>query len=377
MVYGSWSRGYKTGGWTTRLSNPLPTAPNFGPEKAETFELGVKSQFLDHRLQLNGAVFTTDYKGIQLNFQQGVSPTIQNAGDATIRGFELEAVLAPVRAFTLTGSVGYLDAHYRSVLGPAQVAPAGGVFGDAGVVPGATLPKTPDWKFNVSPRFEQELNGHGTLILIGDYTYTARLKNDTEGYFLLQRAATNVVNATLTYREPKERWDISVGGTNITDDRYLVTGQAQLAGGQAYGTYSRPAEWFARLGREVLVNNRAAARPPRSRGEDACPRLPRTEFWHDIKPIEKVFREGALPEIYASKIAEGDERYWVPISETVSSKPVWISPSKNMWADVLMSKSAGLVNRHYHSHPIWAYTISGKWAYLEHDWTATAGRLRL
>ena len=103
------------------------------------------------------------------------------------------------------------------------------------------------------------------------------------------------------------------------------------------------------------------------------PEAAKTEFWHDIKPIKQVFREGALPEIYASKIAEGDERYWVPISETVSSKPVWISPSKNMWADVLMSKSAGLVNRHYHPHPIWAYTISGKWAYLEHDWTATAG----
>jgi 2,4'-dihydroxyacetophenone dioxygenase len=96
-------------------------------------------------------------------------------------------------------------------------------------------------------------------------------------------------------------------------------------------------------------------------------------IWKSIKPIDKVFREGALPEIYASKIAEGDERYWVPISETVSSKPVWISPSKNMWADVLMAKSAGLVSRHYHSHPIWAYTISGKWAYLEHDWIATAG----
>jgi 2,4'-dihydroxyacetophenone dioxygenase len=97
------------------------------------------------------------------------------------------------------------------------------------------------------------------------------------------------------------------------------------------------------------------------------------EFWADIKPVPKVFREGALPEIYASKIAEGDPRYWMPISETVSSKPVWISPSKNMWADVLMSTGPGLVNRHYHPHPIWAYTISGKWAYLEHDWIATAG----
>jgi len=75
------------------------------------------------------------------------------------------------------------------------------------------------------------------------------------------------------------------------------------------------------------------------------------EFWADIKPVPKVFREGALPEIYSSKIAEGDPRYWVPISEPVSSKPVWISPSKNMWADVLMSTGPGLVNRHYHPPP--------------------------
>ncbi len=98
-----------------------------------------------------------------------------------------------------------------------------------------------------------------------------------------------------------------------------------------------------------------------------------TEFWKDIKPIEKVFQPNALPEVYMAKVAEGDERYWVPISETVSSKPLWISPQRNMWADVLMAKKAGLVNRHYHPHQIFAYTIQGKWGYLEHSWTATAG----
>lgn len=98
-----------------------------------------------------------------------------------------------------------------------------------------------------------------------------------------------------------------------------------------------------------------------------------TEFWKGIKPIPQAFRPGALPESYQPNIAEGDPKYWVPISETVSSKPVWISPSRNMWADVLMATEAGLVNRHYHPHPIWAYTISGKWGYLEHEWTATAG----
>ena len=34
---------------------------------------------------------------------------------------------------------------------------------------------------------------------------------------------------------------------------------------------------------------------------------------------------------------------------------------------------AGLVNRHYHPQQVFAYTISGKWGYLEHDWVATAG----
>ena len=32
-----------------------------------------------------------------------------------------------------------------------------------------------------------------------------------------------------------------------------------------------------------------------------------------------------------------------------------------------------MVNRHYHPHEVFAYTISGKWSYLEHDWVATAG----
>lgn len=99
----------------------------------------------------------------------------------------------------------------------------------------------------------------------------------------------------------------------------------------------------------------------------------KTEFWRDIKPIETVFKPDASPETYYANAAYGDEKYFVPISETVSSRPLWISPSQNKWADILMSKEAGLVNRHYHPHQIFAYTISGKWGYLEHEWIATAG----
>ena len=98
-----------------------------------------------------------------------------------------------------------------------------------------------------------------------------------------------------------------------------------------------------------------------------------TEFWRDLKPIEKVFQTDAKPEVYLPDAPTDDERYYVPFSDTVSSRPLWISPGQNRWCDILMAKEAGLVNRHYHPHEVFAYTISGQWSYLEHDWVATAG----
>jgi len=245
MFYGTWSRGYKTGGWTTRLSNPLPTAPDFNEEEVESFELGIKSTLFDGLMTLNGAVFTTRYTGIQLNFQQGVSPTIQNAGTARIRGAEIEMSIAPSDVFRLDASIGMIDAEYTSVLPGSVVAPnplQGGVFA------GGDLPKTPTFSLNISPRVELPIGDMGSIILIGDFTHTSSLWNDTERTFLLRRGGTNLLNASVTYRPRSERWSLTAGGTNLFDERYLVTGQAQIAGGQIYGTYSRPAEWYLRLG---------------------------------------------------------------------------------------------------------------------------------
>jgi len=98
-----------------------------------------------------------------------------------------------------------------------------------------------------------------------------------------------------------------------------------------------------------------------------------TEFWRDLKPITSVFKPDAAPEVYLGDAPTDDEKYYVPLSETVGTRPLWISPASNRWCDILYAKGAGLVNRHYHPHEVFSYTISGKWGYLEHDWTATAG----
>jgi iron complex outermembrane receptor protein len=53
-----------------------------------------------------------------------------------------------------------------------------------------------------------------------------------------------MLNASLTYRLPDEKWSLSIGGTNLANDRYIITGQNQVAGGVTYGTYNRPREWY-------------------------------------------------------------------------------------------------------------------------------------
>jgi len=257
MIYGSWSRGYRSGGWTTRLSNPLPVAPVFGPEKAESFEIGLKSQFLDRKLQLNVAAFDTNYNGIQLNQQIGVSPTVANLGNANVKGFEIELTAAPTREFSVTGSIGYLDAHYTYVCGEPGTAVQAFCAGNsayvapsslqAGVFSGAPLPKAPKFKFNISPRYEASV-GSGKVTFLADFTHTSALRNDTEGTFLLIRQATNIVNGSVSFKPNSGFWNFTVGGTNLTNQRYIITGQAQIAGGEIYGTYNRPAEWYAKLG---------------------------------------------------------------------------------------------------------------------------------
>jgi len=248
MIYGSWSKGYKTGGWTTRLTNPQGNvAPDFNEEKATTWEVGAKTTFLDRHLQINAAAFRTDYKGIQLNIQIGTSPTIANAGNASIQGFELEVVAAPVQGLTINGSVGYVDAHYTYV--SAAAAAVGGANPlQAGTLVGEDLPKTPHWKVNVSPRYQYRLNNGGSLIVLGDWTHTTGAWNDTQRTYQLYRAPTDQANASIGYEEPNGHWSLTVGGTNLTDKRYLTTGGSNIAAGVMFGSYNRPREWYARFG---------------------------------------------------------------------------------------------------------------------------------
>jgi iron complex outermembrane receptor protein len=231
-IYGSWAEGYKTGSWTTRLSSPLSFAPDFGPEEAETWEIGIKGEFLDRKLRVNGAYFFTDYTGIQLNFQEGVSPTFKNAGDAEIQGLDMDITGYFGGGFSFTAGIGLIDAEYT------RIDPG------AGLPLNNDLPKVPDTQISFGPQYELDLGNGGGLRFNLDYLYQSELENTTENDPELVRPDIDMFNASVTYTAPDGSWDVVLGGTNLTDERYLVTGQAQRAGGQIYGSYNRPREYY-------------------------------------------------------------------------------------------------------------------------------------
>ncbi len=246
MTYATYSQGYKDGGWTTRLTAAVPTLPAFGPEHSRTYEAGLKSQWLGRSLQLNLAGFYTDYKGIQLNFQEGLSPTIQNAGNARILGSEVEGQWLIGHGLSLQATAGYIDAEYTSLEPGLNGTNTCSQPTSPCITLGSKLPKTPKWKTSLSPQYVVNL-GQGKLRFEVDYTHTASMFNDSFNTSILRRPDTNLVNPSVTYVSPGDRYEVVVGGTNVTNDRYLTTGNEDASSGLIYGTYNAPAEWYVTL----------------------------------------------------------------------------------------------------------------------------------
>ena len=263
MAYLSWGKGFKAGGWTTRLSAVSANSKNdeFSPEYTKTWELGVKSEWLDHHLKANAALYYTDFTGIQLNIQEGISPVYTNAGNAKVRGAEIELQAAVGGGLTLNLSGSYIDAYYTSLDPGANfpqsalpdgstVCPAGPpacTFKGNGIGLDAKLPKTPKYKMTFYPEYTFVLGNQGSLRFITAFTYTAEMFNDSLNTPQLRRPASRNLDASVHYISPDDKYDFAVGGTNITDDRYITVGSPNYGAGEVGGTYNEPAEWYARL----------------------------------------------------------------------------------------------------------------------------------
>ena len=244
--YFSYSRGFKSGGFTTRLTAPFNpdfagniagglTDLRFNPEKAEAFEVGVKSEFLNRRLRLNLAGFWTNYNNIQIVVQRGITPANENAAKGRIRGFEAELQALATEAFRITAAFGYMDAQYTR-LNPGTPLTLNSKFQN-----------TPEATFSIAGDYTLAMANDGALDLHVDYSYRSSIFNNAENTPELRQGAINLLGASVTYRSPADNWSLSLGGRNLTNERYIVSGFNQPAVGFVEATFSRPREWYFRL----------------------------------------------------------------------------------------------------------------------------------
>ncbi len=259
MGYVSFAQGYKTGGWTTRLAAPVAVSdaiassmgfagvvdpvnpPEHDSETADTYEVGIKSELFDRRLRLNAALFNTDYEDIQVvsapAFTFG-APWFFNAGDARIRGAEIEMDLSVTHNFLVNAAIGYLDAEYKTL---NDMALAGGITLDH------QLMNVPETSANLGGTYTFDLDGSGTLALHVDVIHKGEMARDLTNTPELIEDGFTTANVSVTYESSDEAWQLVLGGENVTDERFIVTGNNNQAVGSLTATYNRPRTWFLSL----------------------------------------------------------------------------------------------------------------------------------
>ena len=215
MVFGSVSRGFKSGGFNTGASSDPVEASIVDPEKLLAYEAGVKSEWFGHTLRANASAFYYDYQDLQVF---GLAPsgvptqTLFNADKASIKGMEFDVTSLPVTGLELSLAGTYLDAEYENF-----VTPIGEDFS------GNKMVATPDWSLVARARYEsapvwKELH----IVASADISYTDDQYFDTQNTPRLGQEAYTLANARIALQPDDDRWEAALFVKNLTDEEYIV-----------------------------------------------------------------------------------------------------------------------------------------------------------
>jgi len=218
--YASLSEGFDAGGFNNRASS-LATALPYDQEKVTTYEVGLKTTALDHRLHSDFTVFYNAYTGLQETAEiispvtDGLVSVRSNANRAHTQGFEWENTFKPIEALSLIGNVSYLKTRFDSF----PNAGAGVVNGQT-VLLGATgnqLPLSPQWQFNLGGTYKLPLNLPGETLLGLNGTYETSYYSDVFNYKQGRVPEQGYIDAFLSYAPTGGHWVVSLVGKNLAD----------------------------------------------------------------------------------------------------------------------------------------------------------------
>lgn len=221
LLYASYSKGFKSGGFSNGSANLIP----FKPEKLTSYEVGVKTTFADGRIRANMAGFYYDYTDLQVTQVVGAALRTSNAATARVYGIEGEFNFLLSKQFQVNANAAWTHARYGKYCGsdgarPNIITPS--TCAVNGVLPGATadfggnaLFNAPDWRGFVAAQYTHAI-GRGDLIFRGELEYVSRIYFAPNNFDFLSQGPNAKVNLSVAYK-PDERWTIKAFVRNLGD----------------------------------------------------------------------------------------------------------------------------------------------------------------
>ncbi len=252
-TYAKVATGYRSGGFNTRASTTTSFLSPVDEENLISYELGLKSDWLDRTLRVNAAVFYMDYEDRQVAQLEagsgGASTRILNAGESRTRGLELDVTWVPLPGLRLMAGYGYLDTKFKEFItervDPVTAFPVDPTAGNEDVSDVvATNLMAPKHSASLSAEYSFEPFSFGTLSLRMDGSYTSSfvynpqltLYDGTDSHYL--------VNARATLADIPAGRDgflrVALWGKNLENKRYKEYGIEMGVLGYAVNTWNEP-----------------------------------------------------------------------------------------------------------------------------------------
>ena len=237
LVYASYNRGSKSGGFTFSTGTPYASAIvdtlnniAYRPETLNDYEVGLKTK-IGRSTQFNLAAFYYDYQNYQAYVQVGYTQLVRNL-PATIKGLEADLTTHPIEGLTLQVSGALQDSKVKGVLLP-----------DGVTVVDHHLPQAPGFSANALARYEFDaLQGRASLQ--ADMQYTGGFCFSVMCAPVEHEGAYHVENIRIGFTPKGGKVDFAAYVNNLFQRAYRVYAfDGSLYWGDALGVYAKPRTW--------------------------------------------------------------------------------------------------------------------------------------
>lgn len=232
MLYLRVATGYQPGGPNVALPG-IP--PQVDSSMLDSYELGLKSQFADNRVQIDVAAFRIDWEDIQVASSFNGIGGLVNGGEATSEGAELTTLFRATDAWTVGFNLAYTDATVKNDFDPTVI-PQGDfdVVLNTGLA-GDRIPYSPELSWTLNTEYVFATNG-GYNGQVGaslrsvddqfnDTTERQRITAPGDASVILDEQITAPLQLD-SYRTldlyagiGKDNWELRVYANNVTNEQ--------------------------------------------------------------------------------------------------------------------------------------------------------------